>query len=179
MEGESPSRWNVIKHPVTALDLLPTAISAAGGEIEKNWKLDGVNLLPYLSGDKKGRPHQTIYWRMNEMWSIRDGDWKVVKDRGNRTPKLFDLSKDPNEKKDLAVSEIETVKQLTAKFNQWASTVERPRFGWWKGIGLREVTSDGLANEKTDINAKDTSQQDEKKLPDLKKPIINTRSQKT
>jgi arylsulfatase A-like enzyme/CubicO group peptidase (beta-lactamase class C family) len=186
-KGKLPA-GGTVKHPVTTLDLLPTAISAAGGQIENRWELDGVNLMPFLSGEKTGRPNLTIYWRLNEMWAVRDGDWKVVKDRGIAGPKLFDLAKDPNEKKDLAGTDAVKVKELTEKFEAWASTVERPRFGWWQGVGKRieewnkvdaekhkQLPADGLAQEQTDLNAEDITYQGEKKRPNLTKPIIDTK----
>ena len=46
--------------------------------VDPAWKLDGVNLLPYLSGENSGRPHETLYWRIDGMWAIRHGDWKLV-----------------------------------------------------------------------------------------------------
>ncbi len=126
-----------VKHPVTALDLLPTAVAAGGGKIEAEWKLDGVDLLPWLEGEQLGRSHQTFYWRLNEMWAVRDGDWKLVKDRGTNPPQLFNLANDPGEKRNLAATDPNTLRKLTAKFDKWAKTVERPRFGWWPGVGVR------------------------------------------
>src|SRR5439155_11464187 len=49
--------------PVLNLDILPTAVVAAGGTVDPAWKLDGVDLMPYLTGKDSARPHETIYWR--------------------------------------------------------------------------------------------------------------------
>lgn len=121
--------------PVIALDLLPTMVAAAGGKIDPKWKLDGVNLLPYLQGQLNVRPHAILHWRQNEMWAIRDGDWKLLKDRGPATPELYNLATDPSEKQNVAQQNPEKVAQLKAKQDAWDETVERPRFGWWPGIG--------------------------------------------
>jgi hypothetical protein len=43
-----------------------------------NADLDGVNLLPLLTGQTKDRPHQTLYWRFQPQWAIRDGDYKLL-----------------------------------------------------------------------------------------------------
>ncbi len=123
--------------PVIALDLLPTLVSAAGGRIDPAWKLDGVNLLPHLRGERSARPHETLFWRQNEMWAIRDGDWKVYKDRGPATPQLFDLGTDPGEQRNMADGHPDKMAELQAKFEAWAAGVERPRFGWWQGVGQR------------------------------------------
>jgi len=125
--------------PVISLDLLPTAVSAAGGLIDPEWKLDGVDLLPYLLGKNKERPHEMLYWRINEMWAVRHGDWKIFKDRGTGPPQLFDLAGDPGERRDVAADRRDKYEELQTLYRDWAETVERPRFGWWKGVGVRSV----------------------------------------
>lgn len=52
--------------PIIQLDVLPTALAAAGVPIQVQWNLDGVNLLPYLTGRLSGPPHETLYWRYGE-----------------------------------------------------------------------------------------------------------------
>ncbi|QQE12560.1 sulfatase-like hydrolase/transferase [Planctomycetota bacterium] len=123
--------------PVSSLDLLPTIVATCGGKVEPEWELDGVNLLPFIDGKKTERPHQTLYWRQNEMWAMRDGDWKIFKDRGNVEPKLFNLAKDPSEQRNLANENSEKLSELEAKYYKWDASVEKPRFGWWKKIGPR------------------------------------------
>jgi arylsulfatase A-like enzyme len=51
--------------PVIQLDIHPTALAAAGAAIGADAKLDGVDLLPYLTGKKAGPPHETLYWRFS------------------------------------------------------------------------------------------------------------------
>ena len=101
-KGRLPA-GKVYEHPVVQLDVMPTCVAAAGGAVDPAWKLDGVNLLPYLSGENSARPHQTLYWRIDGMWAIRHGDWKLVHGRaGNTAPELFDLAADIREQHDLA-----------------------------------------------------------------------------
>ena len=52
-KGRLPEGW-IDARPVIQLDVLPTALAAAGVEPKADWKLDGVNLLPYLSGKQQG-----------------------------------------------------------------------------------------------------------------------------
>ena len=47
--------------------------------MKPDWKLDGVNLLPYLEGKNTAAPHETLYWRFGEQMAIRQGDWKLVR----------------------------------------------------------------------------------------------------
>jgi arylsulfatase A-like enzyme len=107
-------------YPVLNLDVLPTAVVAAGGQVDSSWKLDGVDLVPYLTGLNKSRPHETLYWRYTPQWGIRHGDWKLVVSKGgNGKPELYDLAKDFAETKDLANSQPERVKELQSLYDAW------------------------------------------------------------
>lgn len=41
---------------VTSLDILPTAMALAGAALPADRQYDGVNLIPYLAGEKTGNP---------------------------------------------------------------------------------------------------------------------------
>src|SRR5262245_34340092 len=58
-KGKLPA-GKVYDEPIIQLDVLPTALAAAGVETKSDWKLDGVNLLPFLTGEKTGRPHDAL-----------------------------------------------------------------------------------------------------------------------
>ncbi len=108
--------------PVLNLDVLPTAIIAAGGKPEASWQLDGVDLMPYLTGQQTTRPHPTLYWRYGPQWAIRDGDLKLVVARGGSgQPELYDLAADIGESKDLAAAQPAKVKELQAKWDNWSA----------------------------------------------------------
>src|SRR5207244_1370059 len=47
--------------------------------LKPEWKLDGVNLLPFLLGKNASQPHETLYWRFGAQMAIRHGAWKLVK----------------------------------------------------------------------------------------------------
>ncbi|MES2694623.1 MAG: sulfatase-like hydrolase/transferase [Verrucomicrobiota bacterium] len=131
----------VYEQPAIQLDLTATAFAAARMEPKADWKLDGVNLLPYLSGEKKGAPHDALYWRFGEQMAIRMGDYKLVRYDSNadtrtgkaRQPvtsaKLYHLGKDIGEAKDLAASEPGKVKELQTKWDAWNATLVAPLWG--------------------------------------------------
>lgn len=79
----------VYAQPVMQIDILPTALAAMGVQAKPEWKLDGVNLLPYLTGTNSGRPHDALYWRFGEQMAIRQGDWKLVKEPGAPPARTF------------------------------------------------------------------------------------------
>jgi arylsulfatase A-like enzyme len=79
-----------------------------------------VNLLPYLTGDKSDKPHETLYWRYGDQWAIRHGDWKlVVANGGSGRPELYDLAHDLGEQKDLASSQPEKAEELQRLWDAW------------------------------------------------------------
>lgn len=118
-KGKIPA-GTVYDHPVINLDVLPTALTAAGGTVDPAWKLDGVDLLPYVTGGNKALPHETLYWRFSPQWAVRHGDMKlVVANGGSGKPELYDLAADRAESNDLAVAQPETVKQLQALYDTW------------------------------------------------------------
>ncbi|MCX6854729.1 MAG: sulfatase-like hydrolase/transferase, partial [Verrucomicrobia bacterium] len=115
-KGRFPA-GKVDDRPIIQLDLLPTALAAAGVEVKPEWQLDGVNLLPFLTGENTAAPHDSLYWRMGEQMAVRVGDWKLVKasddpgddEKPGKKPKggakLFNLARDISEQHDLAAAE--------------------------------------------------------------------------
>lgn len=117
----------VYDFPLSTLDLLPTFIQAGGGDPAAMAGLDGVDLLPYLRGENKARPHQTLHWKMETRGAIRDGDWKLLR-YPDRPAELFDLSADPGEQNDLSAAHPERVRELFRKHFAWELELERPLF---------------------------------------------------
>jgi len=113
--------------PVMNLDVLPTALAAAGAPVDSTAKLDGVDLMPYLTGEKKDRPHETMYWRFGPQWAVRHGDFKLVVSKGGSgQPELYDLAADIGESKDLAKDQPEKVKQLQLLYDKWNAEQAEP-----------------------------------------------------
>lgn len=113
--------------PVSLLDIYPTVAAAAGAELPPK-PLHGVNLLPYVNGTTTGRPHDVLYWGLDEhveRWAIRVGDWKLVSEftgaqtiidrEFERAIQLFDLDSDPFERHDLSAQFPEKAEELEAK----------------------------------------------------------------
>jgi arylsulfatase A-like enzyme len=69
----------VYDKPVIQLDLNATALTAAGVGTQPDWKLDGVDLVPFLSGTAAAAPHDTLYWRFGGQMAIRQADYKLVR----------------------------------------------------------------------------------------------------
>ena len=118
----------VYDFPVQNLDVLPTLVTAAGGTVDPAWKLDGVDLLPYLTGASTSRPHETLYWRFGPQWAVRQGDYKLVVSKGGSgNPELYNLAADQSESNDLAVVEPDKVRELQSLWNTWSAEQAEPR----------------------------------------------------
>ena len=79
------------EQPVTALDVAATAAATNKIEVQPG-DLDGMNLLPHLTGENKAAPHDALYWRWMAQSAIRKGNWKLL--RGGEREYLYDLATD-------------------------------------------------------------------------------------
>lgn len=118
----------VSHEPVIQLDVLPTALAAAGAQIDPAWQLDGVNLLPVLERKAEALPSRALYFRFGVQYAVRQGDWKLVKASQVMPPMLVNLAIDPGEKTDLAAREPARVKALQGLFDQWNAAMQPPRW---------------------------------------------------
>ena len=110
----------VYTKPVMAFDIYATALAAAGIPAPTDKPLDGVDLLPFLLGDKSGVPHESLFWRGSRQNAARVGDWKLVSPPGTRSSDmLFNLADDIGEQKDLAAKQPEKLKVLQAAYEVW------------------------------------------------------------
>src|SRR5262249_43949388 len=71
--GKRPA-GKTFDQPVIALDILPTVLGAVGGKLPD--KIDGVNLLPHLTGKSTQAPHEYLFWRYGAQSAVRKDNWK-------------------------------------------------------------------------------------------------------
>jgi len=117
--------------PVMGFDCHATALAAAdirdtdtpvrAEEADKSVRLtlDGIDLLPYLTGEKQTAPHESLCWRAGAQHAIRMGDWKLVHPAREASAQLFNLKSDGSETTDLATKEPAKLAELTAAFAEW------------------------------------------------------------
>jgi arylsulfatase A-like enzyme len=113
-------------HPVSTLDIFPTVTALTGTTPPAN--LDGVNLSPFLTGQKTTAPHDALFFSINGLGAIRSDRWKLVL-ATDGTPELFDLSRDLAEKNNLAPVQSDRVKVLREKWQAWHSRLPAPPLG--------------------------------------------------
>ncbi|MCM8732494.1 sulfatase-like hydrolase/transferase [Hephaestia sp. GCM10023244] len=118
----------VYREPVTALDIFPTAMAAGGAALANDRTYDGVDLLPFLTGEKQGTPHDALMWRRAPMVSIRKGDWKLWKHLDGDFTLLFNLRDDPNEQTNLAERHPDKLRELEQGIEQWSKDLQDPKW---------------------------------------------------
>ncbi|HMP07459.1 MAG TPA: sulfatase-like hydrolase/transferase, partial [Lacipirellulaceae bacterium] len=125
LPGLSPG---VYEAPVTLYDMAPTIVAAAGGSLDSH-QTDGVDLLPYLTGANPSQPHDVVYFRNNEVWAIRRGDWKLGRMSTTSTRALFNLATHPAENFNQLALQPEIAETLAREFTRWEATMAKPKFG--------------------------------------------------
>jgi arylsulfatase B len=115
--------------PVISLDILPTVASAASAKIKQ--EIDGVDLMPFITGQKPGQPHEYLYWRQKGRTALRMGNWKVVT-HNMKSPEpeweLYDIENDISEKNNLKKQHPEEFRELYNKWNELNQKMKEPLF---------------------------------------------------
>ena len=118
----------MVHTPAYLIDVMPTLIEASGAQYPKTY-LDGTVLFP-LEGNSlistiingKGTSHEYMYWEHSGHSAIRKGDWKACKEVTKPNWELYDLRTDRDEQINVAKDHPELVKELNAKWHQWANS---------------------------------------------------------
>lgn len=140
----------IITEPVIQLDVLPTALAAAGAT--SSVPLDGVNLLPLLEAKTEKPEPRELYFRFGVQHAVRQGDWKLVKASKDMQPMLINLATDPGEQTDLTAKEPEKAAALQKLFDTWDASMQPPR--WedqrWNGDENRREQKKGKKKKKAE-----------------------------
>ncbi|MCB1121311.1 MAG: DUF4976 domain-containing protein, partial [Verrucomicrobiae bacterium] len=112
---------------MATMDFYATMAAVSGKPLPE--RCEGTNLLPYLKGEKRGDAHEYIFWHnadptdapRRNLYVVRWKDWRLVK-----SPKgwhLYDLKKDPKEKKDLADKHPDVVANMRENYDAFVATL--------------------------------------------------------
>ncbi|HUG71398.1 MAG TPA: sulfatase [Pirellulaceae bacterium] len=127
-KGQVPA-GRVFDKPVVSVDMFATAAQLSGANPPAN--LDGVDLLPFLTGQQSGVPHETFYWRQGSKTALRHGDWKLVNMQRNASQlkwELYNIANDISEKDDLATEKPAMVTELEQIWQRMNGEMKDPRF---------------------------------------------------
>ena len=130
-KGRIPA-GEVYEKPVSSFDIFATAAANSAGATAPK-QVEGVDLIPYLTGENEGTPHETLFWRQGGKTALRHGDWKLLRMGGRFEPgkakwELYDLSKDLSEENNLAVTEPERLAELIEIWEAHNSEMSEPLF---------------------------------------------------
>ncbi len=123
----------VVQEPAIAMDIFSSVLAAAGGQPPRDRKIDGINILPALSGGAK-LPSRSLFWTQGGQNAVRRGKWKLIQNgilgpgpenrmQGDDTVFLGDLEKDPAEKTNLQKLHPRVASELGTEINRWLADV--------------------------------------------------------
>ena len=127
-QGNAESRNGKLEaQPSHLIDIMATCVDLGGGAYPKELNcnaiqpMEGVSLKPAFQGEPLNRP-QPIFWEHEGNRAIRIGDWKLVsKHRGGW--ELYDMTTDRTEMNNLAATQLDRVKDMSAQWDAWAKRV--------------------------------------------------------
>jgi arylsulfatase A-like enzyme len=103
----------VANFPIHMSDWLPTICHLTGIEkVLENGNLDGKNIWPILTGGQQMEEKRTIYWKTNQTYAVREGNWKLLVHRKSGQTELFNLENDFRETRDLSSINPEKTRYL-------------------------------------------------------------------
>jgi hypothetical protein len=106
-----------------------TALAASGLQPPQDRQIDGANLLPYLEGKEKGRPHEYLFWRMfgGVHLAARDSQYKLVRSEG-KPDELYDLDQDIREINNVVASQPAAHQRLAGALESWNRELVKPQW---------------------------------------------------
>jgi len=114
---------NTYDFPVISLDISRTAVAVAGADAGEPGAMEGVDLIPYVTGDNQEPPHDALYWRNGDggkSWSVLAADGtKHLHNKQTPKPQLFFLPDDVAEEDDRLGDHPDLAEKLHAKWSQW------------------------------------------------------------
>lgn len=124
----------------STIDLLPTIAAITGTPLPADRPIDGLDITGLLTGEAETVRNEFLYYtKGGRIEGIREGDWKLLVPIPEKStglapappsgPMLFDLAKDPGERKHLAAENPELVERLRRRMAELDSEVtagERP-----------------------------------------------------
>ena len=101
---------------LTALEVFPMLVEAAGAALPEDVELDGFDMLSVLQGQAESE-RESMFWERQGEYGARLGHWKLVHSRGGSG--LFDLSEDIAESNDLTKELPDVYKRVSGAYREW------------------------------------------------------------
>jgi arylsulfatase A-like enzyme len=117
---------SVVNQPLWSPDLMIACAELSGALLPNDRIFDGKNPLPVLTEDAES-PHKSFFFIYRNHTALRQGDWKIVREKPNASWQLFDLSTDLGEQHNLATREPQRVVKLDATRQRWLNELNTDR----------------------------------------------------
>ncbi|VGO12994.1 Arylsulfatase [Pontiella desulfatans] len=113
---------------VSSMDIFTTTVNLAGAQVPQDRIIDGVNLMPYLTGEKSGQPHSHLLFRRTDRdaYAIRAGDFKHTFDKRNKVNELYDIQNNIAEDEGLSKKHPEKFKYMKELYEKEAADFPDP-----------------------------------------------------
>ncbi len=122
------ARGTTCEAPVSSVDFYTTFLDLASAEPPQNQVLDGISILPALTGHPfdAERPlywHYPVYHHDVPAGAVRKGDWKLIENQQDGSFQLFNLRTDLNESTDLKTLYPQKAQELQSLLKAWQKSV--------------------------------------------------------
>ena len=102
---------------ISNMDIFSTFSEIAGLKPTNDIEIDGLNTLPYFTGEIQGEPDRILFSKSGSLSFLIKEGWKLQIDFMQNKKWLFNLNNDPNEKINLASMNLEKLKELEELLN--------------------------------------------------------------
>ena len=92
-KGKIPEGKN-FHAPISLMDCFVTSAEISGSTLPDDREYDGVNLIPFITGEKDGVPQEVLYWRTKFNKAIKKGEWKLIMNERDNITLLYNLKDD-------------------------------------------------------------------------------------
>ncbi|HEX3656774.1 MAG TPA: sulfatase [Pirellulales bacterium] len=122
---------SVSAEPVISVDFFPTMLQMAGALRTPSPAIDGVSLVPVLSGKVDRLARDAIFWHYphyhpggaTPYGAIRAGDWTLIEFFEDMHLELYNIADDIGEQQELSRARPEKARQLRDQLHAWRSAV--------------------------------------------------------
>lgn len=129
------------EYPVISTDIFSTVAENVGATLPTDRTYDGVDLVSFVNGENKDKPHEQLFWRADHIWAVRDGDYKLILSTRDGWAELYNIKTDKSESINLKEQMPELHDKLLKLHKEWQE--ELPEKPMWPRVMDHKFLLDG------------------------------------